>query len=182
MNRPASPGAGPPAVLVGGAQTDSLLAAPVHLALDARLVPGRSATIVGRWGEDDAPVVVTTPLTGWFACAGERGTGIAIALELAATLARDLPVVLVGTTGHELEHLGARSFLAGHPLSPRAVIHLGAGLAAADRTADGSLELGDLRLAFAGGGAGPGRRGPRSGPPPGVVHRDDGPVELARRG
>ncbi len=119
MNRPASPGAGPPAVLVAGAETGSLLAGAVRLGLDARLVPGRSATVVARWGDDDAPVVVTTPLTGWFACAGERGTGIALALELAATLAPDLPVLVVGTTGHELEHLGARSFLAGHRLTPR---------------------------------------------------------------
>ncbi len=36
------------------------------------------------------------------------------------------------------------------------MIHLGAGLAAADRAADGSLELGDLRLAFAGGVDDPG--------------------------
>jgi len=59
--------------------------------------------------------VVATPLSGWFRCAGERGTGIAIALQLARELAARWPVTVVGTTGHELH--------------PSAVIFLGASLA-----------------------------------------------------
>jgi hypothetical protein len=123
---------GPMAVLAPGRALAALAAGPTRLTLRAGEEPGRSATVVGRFGDDDAaPVVVTTPLTGWFGCAGERGTGVAVALELSAALARRLPVLVVGTTGHELGHLGARHWLGrGERLDARAVLHLGASVAA----------------------------------------------------
>lgn len=75
-------------------------------------------------------VVVTTPLTGWFACAGQRGTGIAVALSLVGLLARTHPVVLVGTIGRELAHLGLRNWLATGAVEASCVAHLGASVAA----------------------------------------------------
>ena len=131
LNRAPVLGGGFPTVLVPGSALPMLRQAAVHLELDARLEPRASATVIGHLGQGDAvpPVVVATPLSGWFRCAGERGTGIAIALQLAQELAARWPVMVVGTTGHELHYLGLRRFLAAHALHPSAVIFLGAGLA-----------------------------------------------------
>jgi hypothetical protein len=137
------------AVLVDAAASAAIAAGPAHLSVAATLVPGASVTVVGALGPDaPEPVVVTTPLSGWFACAGERGTGIAVALDVAARLAARHPVLVVGTTGHELEFLGAREFLAARPVRPRAVLQLGAGLAAGDPDAGGTVRLGAVRVAM----------------------------------
>lgn len=56
-------------------------------------------------------VVISTPRSGWFACAAERGPGIAIWLNLLRWLANaNLPVNLIFSThsGHEYENLGLR--------------------------------------------------------------------------
>src|SRR2546426_382167 len=131
LNRAPVLGSGFPTVLVPGSALPMLRQAAVHLELDARLESSASATVIGHLGQGDAasPVVLATPLSGWFRCAGERGTGIAIALQLAKELAERWPVMVVGTTGHELHYLGLRRFLAAHALHPSAVIFLGASLA-----------------------------------------------------
>jgi hypothetical protein len=93
------------------------------------------ATVPGKRSEQ-SPIVVLTPRSGWWHCAGERGGGLAIWLEVARaaralSLNRDL--VLLATTGHELGFLGAKRFfntdpdLAQHAL---AWIHLGANIGA----------------------------------------------------
>ena len=131
LNRDVAPGRGPLVVLAPGSELDALAAGPTRLTAEAQVVPGRSATVVGRLGRRGPPLVLTTPLSGWFACAGERGTGIALALELATALAEEVPVVVVGTTGHEVGHLGARHWLQqAAPVGARAVLHLGASAAA----------------------------------------------------
>lgn len=80
------------------------------------------------------PVVVSTPLTGWFTCGAERGPGIALWLRLAATQARaGRPAILLGTGGHELGHRGMRAALKAGLPAPDAVagwVHLGAGIGA----------------------------------------------------
>ena len=86
----------------------------------------------GRW------VVVSTPRSGWFACAGERGGGIAAWLHLARWAARALPhhdLAFVCNSGHEYLYLGAEELL--HRVAPRPGqtafwLHLGANLAARD--------------------------------------------------
>lgn len=140
---------GPLTVLVAGSDFERANGGPTRVEITARLVAGRSETVVARLGSaDEAPVVVTTPLTGWFRCAGERATGIAVALDTAAMLAHDgHSVLFVGTTGHELEHFGVRHWLADTQVAPRAVLHCGASLAAGIVT-DGECELSDLRLAM----------------------------------
>lgn len=147
-NRIPEPGSGLPVVLVGGAHAEALRTGEVMVRARATLVPGRSANVVARLGTvGGAPVVIATPLSGWFRCAAERGSGIAIALELATLLARSHPVMVVGTTGHELGYLGLRRLLGAglHPV-PRLVLHLGASLAAMEYDGRGGRALAPLRL------------------------------------
>ncbi|MEO8027793.1 MAG: hypothetical protein ABI823_15020, partial [Bryobacteraceae bacterium] len=79
-------------------------------------------------------IIVSTPKSGWFRCAGERGPGIAIWLALARSVGaqRGGPSYLfTANSGHELHGLGIKAFLNNAP-KPSEVgcwVHLGAGLA-----------------------------------------------------
>ena len=160
LNRAPVLGGGFPAVLVPGSALPMLRQAAVHLELDTRLEPSESATVIGHLGPGDAthPVVLTTPLSGWFCCAGERGTGIAIALQLAKELAERWPVMVVGTTGHELHFLGLRRFLDAHDLQPSAVIHLGASWATTSLDPENSSTFVAIRQALTTAGEGCAKR------------------------
>lgn len=87
-NRAPKLGSGFPTILAAGSTLEELERGSVSVSLSARIEDSESANVVGCLGEGDfsRPVVVTTPISGWFHCAGERGTGIAIALELAKSL------------------------------------------------------------------------------------------------
>jgi hypothetical protein len=99
----------------------------------------RTATlnnVIGTTGEADDLVVVTTPSSGWFRCAGERGPGIALWLAMARWVGRrppaDLGFLFAATPGHELHGVGMRHFLeeeAPPPEKVRCWIHFGAGAA-----------------------------------------------------
>ncbi len=137
-NRAIGDCARPPAVVVPFDVTSRLGGAT--LMVDAQLVPGiceASSAVLG----DGPPVTVTTPLSGWFGCASERGSGTAVALDLVARLAGSHTVTMVACSGHELDHLGLHAWLdhaAAHGRVPSGpVIHLGASVAA---THDGTLE------------------------------------------
>ncbi|WP_328714270.1 hypothetical protein [Nocardia salmonicida] len=115
-------------------ETAAALQGPVYAKLCAERVDASADNIVAWFGAPvDDPILITTPLTGWFTCAAERGPGIAIALELCAEMAARHPVLFVGTTGHEVDYVGDRAYLAGlsASLRPRMILHLGASLAAA---------------------------------------------------
>jgi hypothetical protein len=83
-------------------------------------------------------LVISTPRSGWFGCAAERGSGLAIWLQLAPWLAKTNPgvnVALLATSGHEYEYLGGEHFLAqGAPpaASTKLWVHIGASAAARD--------------------------------------------------
>ncbi|MEP3072485.1 hypothetical protein [Maricaulis sp.] len=86
----------------------------------------------GRW------LVVSTPRSGWFTCAGERGGGIAAWLHMARWASRHAPgfdLSFVCNSGHEYQYLGAEELL--HNVAPPPGetafwLHLGANLAARD--------------------------------------------------
>lgn len=86
----------------------------------------------GRW------LVVSTPRSGWFTCAGERGGGVAAWLHLARWASRnvhDHDLAFICNTGHEYEYLGAEQSLrdiAPKPGETAFWLHLGANLAARD--------------------------------------------------
>ncbi len=83
-------------------------------------------------------LVLSTPRSGWFGCAAERGSGLAIWLSLAQWLAeRDLGVniALLATSGHEYDYLGGERYLAElapPPPATRLWVHIGASAAARD--------------------------------------------------
>ncbi|MGF1455326.1 MAG: hypothetical protein ACFB6R_08105 [Alphaproteobacteria bacterium] len=92
-------------------------------------------------------IVVSTPLSGWFHCAAERGPGIAVFLALAERLPAVAPgrrMIFVANSGHELENAGAAHLLEKAAPPPEETVlwvHLGAGLAAR-----GVFELSPPRL------------------------------------
>jgi hypothetical protein len=75
-------------------------------------------------------LVITTPLTGWFSCAGERGTGVAVLLDVVGHLAGTVPVTVIGTTGHEIDGAGLRAALDTGSIPDGPILHLGASFAA----------------------------------------------------
>jgi hypothetical protein len=135
--------AGLPALLVPGALEGRLDGARIRARLAARIVPGTSASVLARLGPgpDGERLLLTTPLSGWFRCAGERGTGIAVMLAVARALAADgIPLLLNGNGGHELVDLGAHHFAASG-VEARAVFHFGASVAAGEADGTGGLRL-----------------------------------------
>lgn len=94
-------------------------------------------------------LVVTTPLSGWFACAAERGAGVSTFLAWASAFSRRFSsanMMFAGLVGHERENIGGKSFLERRAPPATQVglwVHLGANLAARDwhETASGLLPL-----------------------------------------
>ncbi len=108
--------------------------------------PGQSANVLATLGDPAAPeALITTPLTGWTPAAGERGTGLAVALALASALAERFHVVFSACAGHELDHIGLRHHLSTRDPSGRPVVHLGASVAACEADDNGVLVLGRQR-------------------------------------
>lgn len=83
-------------------------------------------------------LIVTTPRSGWFTCAAERGAGVAVWLSLAHWLASARPrvnVEFVATSGHEYIFLGGEQYLehrAPKPARSHLWVHIGASAAARD--------------------------------------------------
>ena len=108
--------------------------------LNAQRVDGEADIVVGHLGGRSrlAPLIITTPFSGWFTCAGERGTGIALAIALAATLSENRPVVVIGTSGHEFQYLGSHYYLQSTTIDPgNYVLHLGSSLATLPSLSEG---------------------------------------------
>ena len=93
---------------------------------------GRLDRGMGRW------LVVSTPRSGWYTCAGERGGGVAAFLHMARWAAANAPgydLLFVCNSGHEYQYLGAEELLREHAPPPEQTafwLHLGANLAARD--------------------------------------------------
>lgn len=114
--------------------------ASATLAISIDRVPARSCNVVARVPGADSelsPIVISTPRSGWWNCASERGGGIACWLEVlrsavAQPFARD--AIFAGFAGHELGHTGLDDFLDRHPdiaTSAHVWVHFGANAGAA---------------------------------------------------
>ena len=146
-----------PTVIHGAADTPRLRQAvgrQVTVRITGRMVEDAEATsaFATRVVDQDAEwIVISTPSSGWFTVAGERGPGVAMLLALAEWVSErtdGLNYLFVATSGHELDYLGARLFHAAHLAPPpertRAWVHLGAQIATPPwREADGVLVPGD---------------------------------------
>ena len=55
---------------------------------------------------DAKRLLITTPLSGWYNCSNERGSGIAIALKLYEYFYKRINIDVIFTNGHELGQLG----------------------------------------------------------------------------
>ena len=143
INRKPELASGLPTLLVPGLLSGQLANAHIELELDARIEAGQSRNTIGHFGNtNQPPIVVTTPLSGWFSCAGERGTGIAVALSVAQSLGELAPVMLVATSGHELYYEGAWHYTRAVEQLPQLVVHVGASVAASEHPPrDGVAEL-----------------------------------------
>ena len=142
---PATPGR--PAVIIPGNWAERVGGADAELAFTATTEPGRSANVIATLGPADAPAInITTPLTGWTPAGGERGTGLAVALAMAADLAADHHVTLSACSGHEIDHIGLKHYLDSRDVDGHRVIHLGASVAAVEPDAKGPASLGDQRM------------------------------------
>lgn len=85
-----------------------------------------------------SPLIITTPRSGWWHCASERGGGIAGFLEIMRALCASSPkrdVIFLANTGHELGNIGMEHYINTHPILVKdavAWLHLGANFAAAN--------------------------------------------------
>jgi hypothetical protein len=135
---------GVPVISVGQRDEEALLAAAARGARASLLVDGEyrrpveALEVVGQLTRGPRRIVISTPSSGWFQCAGERGPGIAIWLALArwaAARRSEVSYTFVASPGHEMSGLGIDYFLE-HLAPPRehvaCWVHLGAGIATYD--------------------------------------------------
>lgn len=123
-------------------------AKPVTLAINGTFNDVQGRNVYGTIGHGDKYIVVSTPISGWFNCGGERGSGLAIWLGLAkwaATQASEYTFVFTANSGHEHAFKGAHEFLerdAPPTDKTKLWIHFGAGAATLEwkKTANGLLK------------------------------------------
>ncbi len=129
-----------PVVIVGGGAADTLARAASSGSMatlestGTRTPLAQATNVVARRTGRGKTIVVSTPKSGWFHCAGERGSGIAVFLALADWLVRNTQrdLVFVSTSGHELDEIGGAQFLRTEAPSPQQValwFHIGANIA-----------------------------------------------------
>lgn len=127
-----------PVMLIAGRDYDRVSKGTADLTFSASIAEKRSHNVIARFGNRTAAerIVLTTPISGWFGCAGERGTGIAILIGLVETLRHDHSFTVIGASGHELMYLGGENAAEAFPGNPDLVLHLGSCIA----TLEGSLD------------------------------------------
>lgn len=109
--------------------------AAVTLAINGTFKEVKGRNVYGTIGNGEQYIVISTPISGWFTCGGERGSGIAIWLSLAkwaASLKSKYTFVFTANSGHEHAFKGAHEYLERNapPVEKTHLwIHFGAGAA-----------------------------------------------------
>ncbi len=138
-----------PGVIVPGNWLERLRNAQLRLRFDASIEPATSANVLATFGHADLPAIaVTTPLTGWTPAAGERGTGLAAALAIAAELSTEYSVHFSACSGHEIDHIGLRHHLSQRDVRGTPAVHFGASVGAVEPGVSGALELTSTRMSL----------------------------------
>ncbi len=151
---------GPPVLQVSSAEGEWLherarRKSPVTLVAKASHLATRAFNVTGKIPgakKNLPPLVISTPRSGWWQCACERGSGIACWLEIMRVLSASRPArdcLFVALSGHELGFLGINDYLKRRPGITNRVhawIHLGANLGAPRgslriQSSDARLEL-----------------------------------------
>ena len=145
LNAPAgAPPFGVPTLVLAPKDAGPVLAAAregrtARLVIDGEASQRPAFNLIGRIDRGKGrTVVLSTPRSGWFTCAGERGPGVALWLALLPWMAKHLKnhdIVVITASGHEYENLGAEAFLHREAPAPERTalwVHLGAGIAARD--------------------------------------------------
>lgn len=117
-----------PIALVAGKDYQRLRSKRPAIRFEASINNAKSANLLARFGDASdqrSPIMITTPMSGWFTCAGERGTGLVIAVVIASFIAKSHPVVLLCPSGHELGYLGAERFVECFEGKLKAILHIG---------------------------------------------------------
>lgn len=106
------------------------------LILDGDATRRPSPNIVARLERGDRWIAVSTPRSGWYQCVGERGTGTAAFLEIAAWAVNRFPqhsIWLLSSGGHEYYFAGSEHIVdTPAPEDTRVWVHIGASLAVRD--------------------------------------------------
>lgn len=135
---------GKPVALLAPENAEPFLAAAMRRVPATMFVSGNNGrrpafNFVGRIDRGKARwLVVSTPRSGWYGCAGERGPGVAAWLWLARWTSKAVQgynLAFVCNTGHEYEYLGASEALKTFTPKPAEThfwLHLGANVAARD--------------------------------------------------
>lgn len=110
---------------------------PLTARLEGRTVLGRADNVIGHRARPGKHLVLSTPKSGWFHCAGERGSGLAIWLGLARQLAAttDHNLTVVAACGHEFDGYGGHVFTetaAPPPADTKLWVAIGANVASYD--------------------------------------------------
>jgi hypothetical protein len=110
--------------------------------VDGEATHRNSTNVIGRLQRGPRWIVISTPRSGWFDCVGERGTGTAVFLELAAWAVERFPnhsIHLVNAGGHEYYFAGSHKVmnLAPPPQATDIWAHIGATVAARDADESG---------------------------------------------
>jgi hypothetical protein len=135
---------GPPVLQIANKHWSEIQAAvkssaTAHIIVQCDYVDATARNIEARiegQNPELAPLVIMTPRSGWWACASERGGGIACFLEMMRGIKASEPVrdvIFTANTGHELGHTGLDYFLHNHPQLIKDAhiwVHLGANFAA----------------------------------------------------
>jgi hypothetical protein len=145
LNAPAgAPPFGVPTLVLAPKDAGPVLAAAregrtAQLVIDGEAGQRPAFNLIGRIDRGKGrTVVLSTPRSGWFTCAGERGPGVALWMALLPWMAKRLKnhdIVVITASGHEYENLGAEAFLHREAPAPERTalwVHLGAGIAARD--------------------------------------------------
>lgn len=121
-----------PVILIGRKDRQRMRENPAQITISATAQDQTARNIVAQFRSSkntDQPLMLTTPVSGWFNCAGERGCGIAISLILAEKLSAHCPIDLLLASGHELGFAGGYHLARTYDRTPHAIVHLGSSIA-----------------------------------------------------
>ncbi|MCZ4354627.1 hypothetical protein O4H61_19120 [Roseovarius aestuarii] len=123
-----------PVVLVAPQDLATIRAQGAEVSIKSSIHQSQATNVIAQFpGPKNARhIVVTTPISGWFRCAGERGCGIAVAIIVSKRLSEHFAVDLLLASGHELGFLGGFHLANNYNADQLAVLHLGSCIANSD--------------------------------------------------